>query len=1631
MKVAFFLSDFPIYYLSWLCNIADGLAARGFEIHLYLQKAGAKIPIFHRNVKVINLSEPGLNHSSEQVRCVDFHNIPFSYLLPPLSILIVRDMSARERYNYCIGFESAGLLLAKIAADASGCPFAYLSFELHGDQDLGVWGDQVSDFKKFESILMPEIDLFIIQGQTRCGEYFKILNTGRRPQNTMYFPISLPRVSLKEEPRYWHNKYNLSESLKIVFYIGQICSNRFVDKMVMSAQSFDAGQLLVVHGPAFDYVHDTLKEFNELDRKNRVIFSIDEVGPDKIKYMAASADIGLALYKREPINDFTTGKSSDKMAQYMQAGIPVVCSKYPTFEEVVNEYHNGECLSDFAELPLLVNRIFDNYSYYSEGARNAFEDIYNADKHLDVLSDHIRSRGAVRPITSLIGASANNVKKTREKETPNNLLGRKEGLRTDLGEKLFRKGFQHLREGNVLEAVKYFDEAAENCPALPNLHFARATALAQIGKLGLAKEACQAELMWRPENSNARGFLERIEKTIGELAENRGRQLQSNPARATHRYIADGYTSGANQRSTTSSFVPKATSQSIQENNGKTQGYLRETLNAEKNDRWFEKEDLKVVIGSGDRHIEGWISTDIDTLNILDRRDWDSLFRKNSISNILSEHVLEHLTRDEVKRTLSLCYEYLKVGGKIRIAVPDAYRRDEKYVKWVLPPKDGHKTYWNYKELKNVMEETGFKVELLEYFDENEEFRFVNWDEKDGIIFRSKKYDKRENFKRGDLCYTSLIVDGIKSALRAFGSLKPQGPKFSFVMIVLNGMPFIEYSLKSVYDFAHEIIIVEGAVEKCMFAANPDGSSKDGTVEFIKSFPDPAGKIKLLQGRWPEKREMQNEALKYVTGNYVWLIDSDEVYKKEDLEKIKKILINAPSITQVNFIPDNFWKGLDYIFVSSKFFEPSGHYRRLFKYVPGAVFTSHRPPAMVWPDSERTTEHMHLLDGSTTRQMEIIIYHYSYVLDEQVEQKVELYQRYGWGNDWSIDLHQWYNECFRKWTPEDRQAIEEQYPVAGDSNSRTWLFNGTHPDVMRPFIEKFKTSLLKPQTSKNIKITSHYQGNHDLAKISGESDFSHRIRDLIRTIRPNKIIETGTYLGTGTTRIIASALEEYGIHDACFYSIEVNPGHYVQAEANIGSQSFKKYVRLLHGLSVPRKKLPSRDEIEDKCVKNVEFDDIFVDHEEQTRVQLYFQETDFPQLADDLLGACLEKFDYRPNFVILDSAGHMGFIEFEYLISQLKGWCYIALDNIYHIKHHKSFRVMQEDTRFDILCSSQEKFGFCIARFTPRLDVEAQQRYMQGQTSDGLPLTTGVGILNCPQPQAIMQKNQALTQPHQLPVTADLSVKSGSLTGIGRGDENRGKEIMNCSKASFGLETSNNQVIPVSAQLCENLQSSEGSLPLTAVENAGKNHYGQEYFDWQKNIGSFGGIANLFKFADYIRPDFSVVDFGCGGGYLLRNIKCKQKMGIEVNAYARQEAKNSGIKAVESIGEVPDNHADIVISNHTLEHVENPVGVLRALKDKLKDNGKIVFVVPHQDIRERYDPDDINKHLYTWNQLTLGNLFSVAGYKVLRVEAFQHQWPPGYLEIYSQYGEEEFHRRCREYAVKNNNYQIRIIAAKT
>lgn len=192
----------------------------------------------------------------------------------------------------------------------------------------------------------------------------------------------------------------------------------------------------------------------------------------------------------------------------------------------------------------------------------------------------------------------------------------------------------------------------------------------------------------------------------------------------------------------------------------------------------------------------------------------------------------------------------------------------------------------------------------------------------------------------------------------------------------------------------------------------------------------------------------------------------------------------------------------------------------------------------------------------------------------------------------------------------------------------------------------------------------------------------------------------------------------------------------------------------------------------------------------------------------------------------------------------------------------------------------------------------------------------------------------------------------------------------------------------------------------------GADYYDEQYFSYQQKLGEFGAEIKAKIFQPYIKKDMTVIEFGSGGGYLLNCLQANEKIGIEINDIARLEAEKIGINSVKNIDDIPDNFADIIISSHALEHVENPFGVLCELRKKLKENGKAVFHVPNESCDTEYERSEINNHLYTWNCLTLGNLFKAAGYFVYSVQKVQEVWPKNFLQISKEVSSELFEALC-------------------
>lgn len=176
------------------------------------------------------------------------------------------------------------------------------------------------------------------------------------------------------------------------------------------------------------------------------------------------------------------------------------------------------------------------------------------------------------------------------------------------------------------------------------------------------------------------------------------------------------------------------------------------------------KPSQKIIVGAGGTSYPEWLSMEIDTLNLLKESDWKSLRRHFHISAILAEHVWEHLIPEDALQSAKNCFKFLKRKGYLRVAVPDGFHPDPAYIRHVEvggtgAGADDHKVLYNYKTFSEVFVKAGFKVRLLEYYDESGVFHQNDWDSQQGMIIRSRKYGKP---RPDELKYTSIILDCLK-----------------------------------------------------------------------------------------------------------------------------------------------------------------------------------------------------------------------------------------------------------------------------------------------------------------------------------------------------------------------------------------------------------------------------------------------------------------------------------------------------------------------------------------------------------------------------------------------------------------------------------------------------------------------------------------------------------------------------------------------------------------------------------------------------------------------------------------------------------------------------------------------------
>ena len=145
----------------------------------------------------------------------------------------------------------------------------------------------------------------------------------------------------------------------------------------------------------------------------------------------------------------------------------------------------------------------------------------------------------------------------------------------------------------------------------------------------------------------------------------------------------------------------------------------------------------------------------------------------------------------------------------------------------------------------------------------------------------------------------------------------------------------------------------------------------------------------------------------------------------------------------------------------------------------------------------------------------------------------------------------------------------------------------------------------------------------------------------------------------------------------------------------------------------------------------------------------------------------------------------------------------------------------------------------------------------------------------------------------------------------------------------------------------------------------------------------------------------SLLDFGAGKGQFLVEAKESGWTGIGIETakeradFAREKYGVEVIQEFYSEGKVREGNYDLITLNHVLEHLPDPIGLLKALLDSnLSKNGLVYIEVPRADswqakiAGKNWMHWDIPKHLTHWTEAGLEKELNRIGYKKVAERSF-------------------------------------------
>lgn len=214
-----------------------------------------------------------------------------------------------------------------------------------------------SFYGRLEAFLIKHIDAMIVENHTRA-QYNEELY-GFYPNVVHNYPFK----QIHNDKINLHELLNLPADEKILLYQGGIQVGRGLDKLIEAAPHFNEGTLVFIGDGKIK--QQLQSKVEEAGLQNKVKF-LPKVPLNDLPKYTRNAYLGFQVLNNVCFNHYSA--SSNKLFEYMMAGVPVVACDFPEIKKVVEGYNTGICIDshDPKEIAWAVNRLLSDSSLHKE-----------------------------------------------------------------------------------------------------------------------------------------------------------------------------------------------------------------------------------------------------------------------------------------------------------------------------------------------------------------------------------------------------------------------------------------------------------------------------------------------------------------------------------------------------------------------------------------------------------------------------------------------------------------------------------------------------------------------------------------------------------------------------------------------------------------------------------------------------------------------------------------------------------------------------------------------------------------------------------------------------------------------------------------------------------------------------------------------------------------------------------------------------------------------------------------------------------------------------------------------------------------------------------------------------------------